>query len=179
METFIEALAMVDNPDYSVQRLRALAKLDINDIDAPIADLIIRLNRQPYCFTLQCCYGHFVKTSLEHAHELCELPGLTDTTVVEYRIAYIAFCIENSPAGRTFLGELTLLTTIDPACVQFGCAEWFWKQQANSYILQVEPHSHKDKDRVRLGIREAECVETVRNRFFARLDKTLEHSPGS
>ena len=65
---------------------------------------------------------------------------------MEYKIAYIAFCIENSLLGRKLFESLKEITAIDPEYVQFCCAEWFWKRQINSYALQVEPDRLKRKD---------------------------------
>ena len=75
-------------------------------IDEPIIELINAFNKLPFCFTLQSCYGHFVYSGQNDPQNLEPLP-LTDTIgVVEYRIAYIAFCIENSDQGRKFLEAL-------------------------------------------------------------------------
>lgn len=89
---------------------------------------------------------------------------------VEYRIAYVAFCLEESTAGRRLRGLLQRVTEIDPAYVQFGSPEWFWEhQQVNSYALQVEPERFGNQDVAVLEYREALHVQEVRGRFFARL----------
>jgi hypothetical protein len=50
-----------------------------------------------------------------------------------YRIAYVAFCVEDDPAGRRFLERASRLPAlVDPACVRFGCADWFWEQWVDS-----------------------------------------------
>jgi hypothetical protein len=93
---------------------------------------------------------------------------------VEYRIAYIAFCIENSLLGRELFEALKEITAIDPENVQFCCAEWFWKRQVNSYALQVEPDRLKGKDTAILDYKEALHIEKIRNEFFIRLYELLE-----
>ncbi|MCK4549670.1 MAG: hypothetical protein KAU49_05860 [Candidatus Krumholzibacteria bacterium] len=138
-------------------------------IDAPIVDLINNFNRLPHCFTLQSCYGHFVYNGQSDHHNLDPLP-ITDTiSRVEYRIAYICFCIENSSAGRGFLKILNGITDIDPKNIQLCCAEWFWKKQVNSYSLQVEPDRFKRQDTAELDYKEALRIEKIRNEFYIKL----------
>lgn len=144
-------------------------------IDAPIIDLINGFNRLPFCFTLQSCYGHFVYNGQHDPHNFEPLPATGALNEVEYRIAYIAFCIENSPLGRNLLERLKGITAIDPQYVQFCCAQWFWQQQINSYALQVEPHRFKHKDTATIGIKEALHIEKIRNEFFMRLGTLLEN----
>jgi len=98
---------------------------------------------------------------------------------VEYRIAYIAFCIENSPLGRGLFESLKEITVIDPENVQFCCAKWFWKIQVNSYALQVEPDRFKRKDTATVDFKEALHIEKVRNEFFVRLGELLENAKES
>jgi hypothetical protein len=92
---------------------------------------------------------------------------------VEYRVAYIAVCIENSASGRETIKSLKEITNIDPKNIQFCCAEWFWTRQINSYVLQVEPDRFKHKDQAILDYKEAVYIEKVRNDFFDQLDKLL------
>jgi len=56
------------------------------------------------------------------------LPVKDTIAKVEYRIVYIAFCIENSFLGRELFESLKEITAIDPENIQFCCAEWFWKR---------------------------------------------------
>jgi hypothetical protein len=75
-------------------------------------------------FTLQCCYGHFIYGGQNDPHNLEPLP-LTDTIArVEYRLAYIAICIENSDLGRMLFEALkelrTLTQRISSSAVQNG-----------------------------------------------------------
>jgi len=42
------------------------------------------------------------------------LPITNNIETVDYRIAYIALCVENSPSGRSLLKALEEITIIDP-----------------------------------------------------------------
>ena len=130
---------------------------DLTDamIDKPIIDLINGFNKLPYCFTLQSCYGHFVYNGQKDNHNLDPLPAKDTIAKVEYRIAYIAICIENSFLGKSLFDSLKEITAIGLENVQFCCAEWFWKKQVNSYALQVEPDRFKHKDTAILDYKEA------------------------
>lgn len=176
METFSEAKALVDNPLYDTQRQQCLEGFDIRTIDAPIADVVSELNKLPYCFTLQSCYGHFVHSRRTSPNNTAQLPVLATTERIQYRIAYIALCVENSKAGRAFLSALKQITAIDPNCIQFGSARWFWERQINSYALQIEPIRHMNKDCARVDYKEALYIEAVRNKFFAGLKDLLQRS---
>jgi hypothetical protein len=175
LETFTEIKKLMENPHYQVQRLNSLHNLDENTIDVPIIDLINRFNKLPYCFTLQSCYGHFVYNGQKDLRNLDPLPVKDTIVKVEYRIAYTAFCVENSVSGIRLLEALKEITAIDPENVQFCCAEWFWERQINSYALQVEPDRFKRKDKAILDYKEALYIEKVRNKFFLRLDELLEN----
>ena len=72
-------------------------------IDEPIVEIVKGFNRLPYCFTLQSCYGHFVHSEHDNPHNLDPLPGTDTISDIEYRIAYIAFCIENNNEGEKSL----------------------------------------------------------------------------
>lgn len=174
METFIELKALADNPHYHAQRHKNLCNLTSDMIDEPIIDLISGFNNLPYCFTLQCCYGHFIYNGQKDSHNLEPLPGTGVTSKVEYRIAYITFCIENSQWGRKLLAALKGITAMNPEYVQFCCAEWFWKRQVNSYALQVEPDRFKHRDTAIIDLKEALYIERIRNEFFVRLYSLLE-----
>jgi len=174
LETFTEPKELVENPRYRTQRQRSLSLLTDDVIDPPIIGLIKDLNKWPYCFTLQSCYGHFVCNDQNDPHNLEPLP-VTDTVAeVEYRIAYICFCIENSDEGRGLLESLKDITAIDPANVQLCSAEWFWIRQVNSFALQVEPERFKRQDKAILDFKEALHVEKIRNEFFLRLEELIE-----
>ena len=178
MKTFTEPRVLTGNPHYHDQREKNLASLSDAMIDAPIVKLIAAFNRMPHCFTLQCCYGHFVYSGQEDPHNLEPLP-VTDTIArVEYRIAYICFCIENSASGRRLSEALKEITAIDPENIQFCCAEWFWRRQVNSYALQVEPDTYKDRDEAVLPYKEALHIEETRNEFFVQLQELLQKLQG-
>ena len=175
METFTELKELAENPHYQVQKQKTLCDFTDDMIDMPIIDLINGFNKLPYCFTLQSCYGHFVYNGQKDIHNLEPLPVKDTIAKVEYRIAYIAICIENSLLGRELFESLQKITAVDPANVQFCCAEWFWKRQVNSYALQVEPDRFKRKDTAIVDFKEALHIEKIRNEFFIRLYKLLEN----
>jgi len=169
LETFTELKELAENPHYQVQRQKSLGDLTDDMVDVPIIDLINRFNKLPYCFTLQSCYGHFVCNDQKDSHNFEPLPIKATIAKVEYRIAYIAFCIENSLLGIELFETLKKITAIDPENIQFCCAEWFWKRQVNSYALQVEPDKFKHQDTAILDYKEALHIEKIRNEFFSRL----------
>jgi hypothetical protein len=164
----------LENPHYPEQRQKSLAGLTGVKIDVPIIELINGFNKLPYCFTLQSCYGHFLYSGQKNPNNLDPLPVAKTITRVEYRIAYIAFCIDNSDSGRKLFDDLKEITAIDPENIQFCCAEWFWKRQVNSYALQVEPDRFKHKDQTILDYREALKIEIIRNEFFVQLEELLQ-----
>ena len=175
LETFTELKLFINNPRYQEQREKSLSRLDINTIDAPIIEIVKGFEKLPFCFTLQSCYGHFVYNNQKNPKNVEPLPRVLGDNIssVEYRIAYIALCIQNSDSGRKLLQDLKEIQEIDPEYVQLGCAEWFWKKQVNSYILQVEPERYKTKDRVTIGFQEALHIEKIRNQVFRELKKII------
>lgn len=174
METFTAAKELAENLRYKRQRMKTLAGLTDAMIDTPIIDIIKDFNQIPCCFTMQSCYGHFLFDGQEDPYNLEPLPDTNTIQKVEYRIAYLAFCIENSEAGRNLLRSLMKITAIDPDNIQFGSAEWFWGRQVNSYVLQVEPDRYKHLDKAFLEYREALHTEKVRKAFFFHLKALLQ-----
>lgn len=174
METFTEPKGLVQNQRYNDQRQRTLAGLNEEMIDVPIVNLITTFNKLPYCFTLQSCYGHFLYKSQNNLKNLDSLPITNNIARVAYRIAYIVFCVENNASGIELLEVLKKMTAIDPENIQLCCAEWFWKQQVNSYALQAVPDRFKHKDRAILDYREALHIEKIRNEFFLQLQELLQ-----
>ncbi|MFC1561115.1 hypothetical protein ACFL4V_01410, partial [Candidatus Latescibacterota bacterium] len=158
---------------YHEQRQESLSRLDINTIDTPIIQLIEGFSKLSYCFTLQSCYGHFLHNNQNNPQNFKPLSDSNNISNVEYRIAYIALCIENSDSGKILFHNLSKAPEIDREYVQFGCAEWFWKKQVNSYALQVEPERYKTKDRIYVSYQEALHIEKIRNEFFRELKKIL------
>lgn len=173
METFTKLKELTENPRYKEQRQKSLAGLTDAMIDVPIIEIIKGFNKLPYCFTMQSCYGHFLYKGQKNPHNLDPLSVTKTITIVEYRIAYIAFCIENDDSGRMLFEALKGITDIDPKNTQFCCAEWFWKRQVNSYALQVEPARFKHEDKAVLDYKEALKIEKIRNEFFVQLKELL------
>ncbi len=168
MQTFAKPRCFVDNPRYERDREHVLASLVLDDIDAPIRAIVAGFARLPQCFTLQSCYGHFVHAAQPEATNLAALPA-RDIGPVTYRIAYVAWCLEDSPAGGRLRAALEEIPAIDPEYVHFGSPEYFWRHHANSYALQVQPLRFMGRDVAIVEHREAVHLQRMRNRFFARL----------
>jgi len=145
METFTEFKPLADNLLYQKQREKSLSGLDINNIDAPIIEIINSFAKLPFCFTLQSCYGHFVYKNQKNPKNVEPLPGFDDISNVVYRIAYIALCIQNDDRGKILLEKLSNIPSIDPKYVQFGCAEWFWKKHGKNRLIHT-PYKLNRKD---------------------------------
>ena len=173
METFTKSKDFVENPHYLQQRQTSLATLDINTIDAPIVDIVKSFQDFPCCFTLQSCYGHFIHVGQQDCNSTERLPISDGVGPVTYRIAYVAFCLENSTQGKDLLEDLRAILAVDPGYIQFGSAEWFWARQVNSYVLQVGPERFKDEDQATIDYQEALHVQEVRDNFFSKLRKLL------
>ncbi|MBN2297812.1 MAG: hypothetical protein JXM72_04430 [Deltaproteobacteria bacterium] len=177
METFTSPKEFTADPRYHKNRQNILKTLDLRAIDPPVAELIEGFALLPQCFTLQCCYGHFLCHPGQDTHNLERLPDRFEGKVT-YRIAYMAFCLENSQQGRKLRESLEHVQLLDPDYVQFGCADWFWERYCNSYILQVEPVRHRRKDQIVIDHQEALHIEKIRDLFFIRLKEILEMCPG-
>lgn len=174
METFTAVKDFVHNPHYHGQRQKALSSLNIDTIDQPIVELISSFAKLTYCFTLQSCYGHFIYDIQTDSKNTEPLPIPGTVACVEYRIAYMALCIQNSALGRELFKDMSTLPSIAPEYIQLGCAEWFWQRQVNSFAVQVEPDRHKTEDRIVVDYQEALYIEGVRNEFFSELGRLLE-----
>jgi hypothetical protein len=179
METFTKARPFVENPGFEEERSASLRELDLSLIDPPIVEIVAGFAGLAYCFTLQSCYGHFLYTGQEDDHNLEPLAIDASIQSVEYRIAYLAICIQESPVGRELFDELQAIASIDPKYIQFGSADWFWERQPNSYVLQVEPDEHKYLDRCRIDYQEALRVEKIRERFFRETTRLLQKRAGA
>jgi hypothetical protein len=169
LETFTDPKELVNNPHYKAQRQKSLSDLSDEMIDAPIRDLISGFNKFSYCFTMQSCCGHFVYGDQKDRYNFEPLPVSTIIDRVEYRIAYVCFCVENSDLGRGLLEALNKIPSLNPQYIQFCCADWFWRRQVNSYALQVQPERFRHKDSSMLDYTEALRIEEIRNEFFVRL----------
>jgi len=174
METFTKIKDFVDNPAFGNQRKKSLKALNIESIDRPIRDIITHFARLSYCFTMQSCFGHFVHKFQKDTFNTEPIAKSDKIFKVEYRIAYIAFCIEKSELGSALFTGLKNIPKLEENYIQFGCAGWFWQRQVNSYALQVEPKRFMDKDKIQLDYHEALYIEKTRNRFFAELRKMIQ-----
>ncbi|KPJ77849.1 MAG: hypothetical protein AMJ54_06685 [Deltaproteobacteria bacterium SG8_13] len=168
MKTFAQPRRFVDHPHFEADRKRALRKLVLDEIDAPIRDIVDGLSKLAYCFTLQSCFGHFIHSKAPAADNLAPLPS-KDVGAVTYRIAYVALCLQDTTSGNRLLCSLAEVPSIAPEFVQFGSPGWFWERQVNSFALQVEPSRFADQDQATIDHAEALQVEKVRDQFFTRL----------
>lgn len=175
METFTNTKELIPNPDFDEQRINSLREIDYSEIDPPIVDLIKKISKMDYCFTLQSCFGHFLYKGQTDFRSTDPLPVADNFDKVNYRIAYIAFCIKKCDEGETLLKELSKVYLIEPEYIQFGCAEWFWDRQVNSYVLQVEPERFKNKDKISVEYQEALYIEKIRNVFFKKLNEIINN----
>lgn len=174
METYVEAKELVDNPNYSKQRKMALGNLNFDIIDKPIVNVIKKIATIPDCFTLQSCFGHFLHDYQKDPNNIDPIKPQALDKEIEYRIAYIALCVENSLGGRKLLKELSKLISIDPKSIQYGSAEWFWNRQINSYVVQVEPERFRMQDRCVIDYQEAMRLEQIRNQFYQELGRIID-----
>lgn len=181
METFTDARPFVLDQTYERERKKTLSQLKEElkkgTIDLPIIELVTELAKIPHVFTLQSCYGHFVhdkEPNLHNIEPLIKYSGKIER--VNYRIAYMALCIQDSNAGRQLFQDLQGLTKIDSKYIQFGSANWFWERHVNSYVIQAEPERSKNTDNVWIDFEEALHIEQLKRQFFAALfEITLKH----
>ncbi|MGD8553950.1 MAG: hypothetical protein PVJ32_00805 [Anaerolineales bacterium] len=173
METFTEARDFVDNPLFAEQRTQSLQSLDLSAIDAPIRDIVADFAKLSYCYTLQICLGHFVYPGQNDPQNLDPLPISSGIKEVEYRIAYLALCIEDSKQGRSLFQDLAKIASKNPECIQFGSADWFWDRQVNTYAIQVEPARFMFQDSAVVDYQEAIVIQKVRDDFFKALRALL------
>lgn len=178
METFSKAREFVNQPNYLLDRKKALTGFRFGDIDAPIRDIVRDFAKLPHCFTLQCCNGHFLWEGQNDRHNLDELPA-RDPGMIRYRIAYLALCIKKGKRGANFRERLAAICETDRAYVQFGSPDWFWQQYPNSYALQVEPTRDMFLDEALLEHAEALHVQSIRDEVFQRVRKLLEQGGDS
>ena len=182
LETFTKAREFVENRGYVPARQKSISELDLASIDDPITDIVKGFSALPHCFTLQCCFGHFICSTKQDRHNIDPIP-LGFSGLATYRIAYVALCLENCRRGQALRQSLGRLPAVDPDYVQFGSADWFWERWVNSYALQVEPKAHMLKDEAILGSTEALRTQTARDHFFEELRILLaieqsEHEAG-
>jgi len=172
LETFSKPRELVDYGRFSEDREDALQALDLRNVDEPIREIVGGFGVLSHCFTLQSCHGHFLYAPDQDPHSLARLPN-REGGRVRYRIAYMAFCLENSPRGHAMRVALAQIPAIDMDYVQFGSADWFWQRHPNSYALQVEPARHMNKDEAVLTHAEALHTQRIRDLFFVELERFL------
>lgn len=170
METFCIAKPMIPDSDFEDRRQAAVKEIDLRQIDAPLRLLIERLSALPYCFSLQCCWGHFVHDTQLDRHWIDPLGEVREDAAITYRLAYLAVCLKRDESGIKLFDDLKDLTRIDPEYLQFGSADWFWNRQINSYAVQVMPDRFKDRDTAEVTVEEARHLEQVKQRMFEKLD---------
>ena len=173
METYTDLKPFVVNHNFRRQRDISLKSLNFDTIDKPILKLIRHISALDFCYTLQSCFGHFVYENQKDRHNISTLPTHPIHSKIEYRIAYLTFCLDNTKDGIDFLKKLESLSFIDKHNIQIGCADWFWNQQVNTFVLQVEPERFKYLDKVSLDYAEALNIEKIRNIFFMELQNII------
>lgn len=168
METYTDYKAFVPNPHYGADKQATLDGLDVDLIDFPLIKLVNDINIIPYLFTLQCCHGHFIG---KDGKEIVSFESLDTDDWIEYRLAYIALCIENSTSGRKVRNELmNIPETIDRDNIQFCSAQWFWEQWLNSYAIQVMPKRFRHLDTAQIERTEARRIAKIRDSLFVLLE---------
>ncbi|MFO8011127.1 MAG: hypothetical protein R6U89_10005 [Dehalococcoidia bacterium] len=174
METFADIKELVNDPGFQEQRYKTNSQLDVSTIDQPVVGLIRDILNLKSCYTLQSCYGHFLYSEKMDIHNVEPLPAERINGEIKYRIAYIAFCVENSEEGRGMLEDLKRITDIDPHYVQCGSAEWFWMNRVNTYQLQVEPYRYRNFDTAVVEYDEAIYIERVRGEFVSGIHQLVK-----
>jgi len=164
----------VAHPRYLKCRRESLKRLNLLALDRPIVELIEGFSLLPHCFTLQSCYGHFRYAPGQDPRNMERLPCRGEDEV-RYRVAYVAFCLENSLQGRALRESLESLALLDPDYVQFGSADWFWERCQNSYVVQVEPARFMTEDEIMIEHSEALHIEEIRDCFFIKLKEVFEN----
>ena len=174
MQTFCSERPLQPDPGFEAAKARALEGMDMAEIDAPIKDIITSLNKHPFCYTLQSCFGHFVSTEHPDDHNLSVVEESDSSDNPLYRISYLALCIRADPDGKRLLSLLKKMPwEVDRDRIQFGCAKWFWNRCVNSYVLQVQPKDRADVDSLTISAREARLIQSARTRFWEALRTTI------
>lgn len=178
METFTKARPLVPSPGYDTDRREALVGLNTEigkgSTDEPTLDILMQFSNIPFCYTLQSCYGHFMlepSTADRNTKRVVDVAG--KSSKLHYRIAYVAFCVQNSDQGLALLEDLKAIADVDPDYIQFGSADWFWKACVNSYVLQVSPLRNAFEDSFEVSTEMAMRIERTRDMFFDRLREVL------
>ncbi len=106
METYTTLKKLIKNDSFQSQRQKTLATLNDDMIDSPIIDIVNEINCLEYCFTLQSCFGHFLYSDQTDSNNMEPLPQTNIPGKIEYKIAYVALCIENNLLGRILMERL-------------------------------------------------------------------------
>ncbi len=178
VQTYTQARPLVVDSGYEARRRVSLADLEdilsAGEIDAPIVSIIERISLIPYCFTLQSCYGHFVVGNGLSTDSVKQIShDMKRGSTIRYRLAYMAFCIQNNPSGLRLLKDLKAIAREDPEYIQFGSATWFWNRCVNSYVLQAGSVEHVSEDSFEMGIAEALRVEAARDMLYAKIAEVV------
>ena len=183
METFTPPRPMVASPGFVREREAALADLALvirnGEIDPPLMPLVRAFAGVPTCYTIQSCYGHFVHSGQPDIHNTRRLPAdAPPYRKVVYRIAYMAFCIEDSRRGHLLCQDLRSIARHDPDYIQFGSADWFWEQTVNTYAIQVSPARFLTEDSCSIHMDEAFIIQDVRDNCFIEMMRLARnHTP--
>jgi hypothetical protein len=173
VETFSAPRNLVKNSSFAAQKKACLVGLCGVTLDEPLTDLVAEINQLSCCFTLQSCFGHFLYPGQDDPYCCDPLPPLAPGTKVKYKIAYLAFCLEDSEPGRRLLEKMKDIARMDPDHIQLGSPDWFWERQINAYALQVEPSRYQHLDTAVLDCEEAWRVEKTRNEVFREMEVLL------
>ena len=173
MKTFTEIKKFVDNADFVDSRNSALRNFNFQIIDQPISSIVKKLIGIPYCYTLQSCYGHFLYTNNTDPTNCNPLPKDPLHVDIEYRISYVALCLQNNKKGRELFKLFKEFELMKPNLIQFGCADWFWERHVNSYVIQIEPERFKYVDHCVIQYDEACEIEKVKTVFWKRLKEQI------
>ena len=174
MNTFTPARPFTRHPGYCSDREHAHRELEEEmrkgSIDPPLLPLIRECIPIRHCYTVQCCFGHFVHDFEPETENIVPLSLYTGKIEkVRYRIAYFALCLEDTSCGRRMYHDLEALAASNPDYIQFGCADWFWERMVNTYIIQLEPERLRAEDNGMIPMEEALHIEELREEFYGRL----------
>lgn len=175
MQTFCSEKPLEYNPGFNAKKVRSLKEMSDVDIETPVVEVVNSLNKLPFCFTLQSCFGHFLIEG-ENISDSFYFPySYTDAKEFLYRISYVAICVDSVPESRRLLTLLRdILNKINTEYLQFGCAEWYWEQYVNSYVIQVQPWNRSNVDSLYVTTEEAQKIRTVRDHFWKIMAATLQ-----
>ena len=111
METFTTARNFIDNPQFTLKRHQSLKNLNLDAIDTPIVDIISNLSQLSYCYTLQCCWGHFI-----HEKQLYQtIQRIQLFIIVQPTLHYVSIPMKMENVYTGILGILfrSILTTFN------------------------------------------------------------------